>query len=292
MRIKGIATLVRLMSFTLAVVCAAICCSPRCDAQILQLPYQQRYDTDSLKRAFADQHYYFGLYKDNYFIFGPALNHKPNRHNTNVKFQISVAQKLTKATLPFNSFLYLFYTQKVFWNVLESSMPMTDLNFNPGIGITKPIFIKNRFIGTAGIILEHESNGRDSIQSRSWERISFVGSVMVDPNFVVSAKFWIPIIDGVNNKDLLKYVGIYQVGFQCQSNDRKFSLSVMLARRARGMFNFNTTVEAAWRWSLKSNQYLFAQFYNGYGEGLLNYKQYTSHIRLGIVIKPTLFSQF
>ena len=196
MRIKGIATLARLMSFTLAVVCAAICCSPRCDAQILQLPDQQRYDTDSLKRAFADQHYYFGLYKDNYFIFGPALNHKPNRHNTNVKFQISVAQKLTKATLPFNSYLYLFYTQKVFWNVLESSMPMTDLNFNPGIGITKPIFIKNRFIGTAGIILEHESNGRDSIQSRSWERISFVGSVMVDPNFVVSAKFWIPIIDG------------------------------------------------------------------------------------------------
>lgn len=264
----------------------------RVAAQIVDVPSEQRINTDSLKRAFADQHYYFGLYKDNYFIFGPPVNKAPDKTNTNIKFQISIAQKLTKSTLPWGTYLYLFYTQKVFWNVLENSMPMTDLNFNPGIGLTKPLFVKDRFIGKLNLILEHESNGRDGEESRSWNKVSFGGSIMVDPNFVVSGKFWIPIIDGVNNKDILKYCGIYQVGWQFQSSDRKLSLGVTLTRRAKGIFNYNTCVEAAWRWSVKSNQYLFLQYYNGYGEGLLAYKTYSSHIRVGIVIKPTLFSEF
>ncbi len=55
-------------------------------------------------------------------------------------------------------------------------MPMTDLNFNPGIGLAKPIFIKNRFIGKINLQLEHESNGRDGLESRSWERLTLGGS--------------------------------------------------------------------------------------------------------------------
>lgn len=284
-RLRGAALLLILLLASLAG-------GQRAAAQIVEVSSEQQINTDSLKRAFADQHYYFGLYKDNYFIFGPPINHKPDKHNTNIKFQISIAQKLTKSTLPWGTYLYLFYTQKVFWNVLENSMPMTDLNFNPGIGLTKPLFVKDRFIGKLSLILEHESNGRDGDESRSWNRVSFGGSIMVDPNFVVSGKFWIPIIDGVNNKDILKYCGIYQFGWQFQSSNRKLSLGVTLTRRAKGFFNYNTCIEAAWRWSTKSNQYLFMQFYNGYGEGLLAYKTYTSHIRLGIVIKPTLFSEF
>jgi phospholipase A1 len=180
---------------TLVIACAL---PSRLSAQIVAT-HSETVNTDSLRRAFADQHYYFGLYKDNYFIFGPSVQEKPSRSNTNVKFQISIAQKLTKSTLPWGTYLYLFYSQKVFWNVLENSMPMTDLNFNPGIGLTKPLFIKDRFIGKLSMILEHESNGRDGDESRSWNKVTFAGSIMVDPNFVVNGRFWIPIIDGVNN---------------------------------------------------------------------------------------------
>ena len=76
-------------------------------AQILTIP-SENVNVDSLKRAFADTHYYFGLYKDNYFIFGPSISHRPNRENTNIKFQISIAQKLTKTTLPWGTYLYLY----------------------------------------------------------------------------------------------------------------------------------------------------------------------------------------
>lgn len=95
-------------------------------------------NSDSIRRAF-DSGPYFGLYKDNYFIFGCPVGEKATKHNSNIKFQISIAQRLTRSTLPFGTYLFLFYSQKCFWNILENSMPMTDLNFNPGIGLTKPL---------------------------------------------------------------------------------------------------------------------------------------------------------
>lgn len=171
-------------------------------------------------------------------------------------------------------------------------MPMTDLNFNPGIGLAKPWFIKNRFVGRLSLQLEHESNGRDGDESRSWNKVSFGGSVMVDPNFVVFGKYWIPIVDGVNNKDILHYCGIYQFGFQVQSVNRKVSASLTLVKRKGNIFNYNVILEGAYRFSRQSNQYLFAQFYSGYGEGLLAYKEYHQQFRIGIVIKPTLFSEY
>lgn len=281
----------RIIILFITVVAALFAGAPRSSAQIVEMP-DETMNVDSLKRAFADQHYYFGLYKDNYFIFGPPIGYKPDKTNTNIKFQISIAQKLTKSTLPWGTYLYLYYTQKVFWNVLENSMPMTDLNFNPGIGLAKPIFIKDRFIGKVTLTLEHESNGRDSIWSRSWNKVTLGGSVMIDPNLTIYGKFWIPIIDGEHNRDILKYCGIYQVGWSYRSPNQKFSCSLSLVKRLGNVFNFNTTFEVAYRWSRKSNQYLFAQYYNGYGEGLLDYKKFHSQLRIGIVIKPTLFSEF
>ena len=53
----------------------------RVAAQIVDVPSEQHINTDSLKRAFADQHYYFGLYKDNYFIFGPPVNKTPDKRS-------------------------------------------------------------------------------------------------------------------------------------------------------------------------------------------------------------------
>lgn len=259
-------------------------------AQIVSTP-DTRFDPDSIQRDFRDQPY-FGLYKDNYFIFGPPIGQKVTKHNTNIKFQISVASRLTNATLPGGTYLYLFYTQKCFWNVLENSMPMTDLNFNPGIGLTKPLFVKNRYVGKVSLIVEHESNGRDSIASRSWNKVSLAANIIVDPNLMVAGKLWVPIVDGENNKDILKYCGIYQVSVQAMTDNRKFTGSLTLVKRKGWNFNYNTILELAWRFSTKSNLYFFAQYYNGYGEGLLDYKQFHSQLRLGIVFKPKMFSDF
>ncbi len=259
-------------------------------AQIISVD-GEKLDADSIRKDFDDRPY-FGLYKDNYFIFGPTIGPKMTKENTNVKFQISIAQKLTRSTLPWGTYLYLFYSQKCFWNVLQNSMPMTDLNFNPGIGITKPLFVKNKYIGKATLMLEHESNGRDGIESRSWNKVSLAANIIIDNNLMVHGKIWAPIIDGMNNKDILKYCGIYQVGMQVMSNNQRFTGAVILTKRQGWNFNYNTVVELGWRVFKRDNQYLFLQYYNGYGEGLLAYKEFHSQLRLGICIKPKLFSEY
>ncbi|MDE6452671.1 MAG: phospholipase A [Muribaculaceae bacterium] len=248
-------------------------------------------DADSVRYDFEHQPY-FGLYKDNYFIFGPSIGPRMTRENTNVKFQVSIAQRLTRSVLPWGTYLYLFYTQKVFWNVLQESLPMTDLNFNPGIGLTKPLFVKDRYIGKLTFMIEHESNGRDSIQSRSWNKVSLAANIFVDKQLMVHGKVWIPIIDSSNNADILRYAGIYQVGMEVLSANQRFSGSVTLVKRKGWNFNYNTIIELAYRFSRRDNQYFFIQYYNGYGEGLLDYNKFHSQLRAGIVIKPKFFSEF
>lgn len=280
----------RRIAVLLGIIMAALLYPADVGAQILS-SNENRFNPDSIRRDFKNQPY-FGLYKDNYFIFGPPLGPKANKHNTNIKFQISVAQRLTNATLPWGTYLYLFYSQKCFWNVLENSMPMTDLNFNPGIGLTKPLFVKNRYVGKVSLIVEHESNGRDSIWSRSWNKVSLAANIIIDPNLSVAGKVWIPIVDGENNRDILRYSGIYQMSVQAMSNNRKFSGALTLVKRKGWNLNYNTILELAYRFSKQSNQFFFLQYYNGYGEGLLDYKVWKSQVRVGIVIKPQLFSDF
>ncbi|MEG0252496.1 MAG: phospholipase A, partial [Muribaculaceae bacterium] len=135
-----------------------------------------KYDVDSVRDAF-DNGPYFTLYKDNYFLAGTTLGHTPSRKNSDVKFQISISQRLTKSTLPFNTYLFLMYNQKCFWNVFEESMPMRDLNFNPGIGLTRLIIVRNRLVGKSTLIIEHESNGKAGKESRSWNRITFGANI-------------------------------------------------------------------------------------------------------------------
>lgn len=276
--------------FLLSVV--AIVFPREAEAQIVAMDSVEKIDTDSVRRAF-DNGPYFTLYKDNYFIFGTALgNQLPSRSNSNVKFQISISQRLTRSTLPWNTYLYLFYTQKCFWNVLQRSLPFTDLNFNPGIGWTKPFFVRNRFVGKLTLIAEHESNGRDGAASRSWNKISIAANVILAPQISVHGKVWIPIIDSANNSDILKYCGIYQVGTSFMTTNQRFGMSVVLVKRQGWNFNYNTIVELCYRLFKKENQYFFVQYYNGYGEGLLDYKQFHSEIRAGLVIKPRLFSDY
>ena len=177
-------------------------------------------------RAELDSRPYFGLYKDTYFVGGTVLGGEPTSHNSDVKFQISFQQRLTKSVLPWNTYLYLFYSQKALWNVFERSLPFHDLNFNPGLGISRYVILKNRLVGKVTLMIEHESNGRDGTASRSWNKISWAGEAYISPNLMAHAKFWIPIVDGKYNKDILKYSGISQAGFQAISNDSKWVLDM------------------------------------------------------------------
>ena len=63
-------------------------------------------------------------------------------------------------------------------------------------------------------------------------------------------------------------------------------------KRKGNFFNWNTVAEVSWRVSKKTNVNIFAQYYNGYGENLLDYNKFHSRLRVGLVFKPYLFSDY
>ena len=252
---------------------------------------EQQMNVDSIINDF-DSRPAFGIYKDTYFVGGTALNEKPTEYNSDVKFQISFRHRLTKSVLPFHSHLFLAYSQKAIWNVFEESLPFHDLNFNPGIGVQNLVVHNGRLVGNATIMLEHESNGRDGEASRSWNKVTFGYAAVIDPRLEVYAKTWIPIIDGQQNKDILKYCGIFQTGTQYISEDQRWVADVTFVKRQGWNLNFNTILNVGFRLSKKRNQYLMLHFYDGYGENMLDYNKYHCNVRLGLLIRPTFFSDF
>ena len=246
------------------------------------------YNADSV-RAELDKMPYFTLFKDNYFIGGIPIGYKPTSTNSDVKFQLSISQRLTKSKLPFDTYLFIQYTQTAFWNVFQKSLPMRDLNFNPGIGLGHLIIRNNKYIGKAFLMLEHESNGKDSISSRSWNKVTFATALNFSKNWETQFKTWIPIVDGKYNKDLLKYAGIFQIAANYRTDNRRFNCGVILTKR-KTWTSFNTQIELSYKFNNNENQYFFLQYYNGYAENLLEYNKYKSMLRIGFVIKPTDFS--
>lgn len=257
-------------------------------AQVLATKPAERYNADSV-RAVLDKAPYFTLFKDNYFIGGTTIGRKPTAANSDVKFQLSIAQRLTKSKLPFDTYLFVQYTQKAFWNVFQKSLPMRDLNFNPGIGLGHLIIHRNKYIGKGYVMLEHESNGKDSTASRSWNRVTFAAAILLNKNWEAQLKTWIPIVDGKNNKDLLKYTGIFQMAANYRTDNKLFNCALILTKR-KSRFSFNTQVELSYKFNNNENQYFFLQYYNGFGENLLDYNRFHSMLRIGFVIKPQQFS--
>lgn len=231
----------------------------------------------------------FGIYKDTYFVTGIPLNQQITRNTADAVFQLSIRQRLTKSILPFNSFLYLTYTQKSFWDIYSESSPFRDNNYNPGIGIGKYIIEKNQLRGGILVAFEHESNGREGKESRSWNYISINGKYFVNMLLSIGFKLWIPYVDGDENKDLLVYRGLGTLSFNAITGNRKWWITTELTPR-KGWGNINTVVSVGYKPSAKMNQSFFLRFSDGRGESLLHYNKYNMNLRVGICIKPDFYS--
>ena len=245
-------------------------------------------------RRKLDSTHSFGILKENYIITGNPVNKQINATNADVKYQISFRQRLTNSYLPFNTFIFISYTQKSFWNIYKKSSPFRDTNFNPGIGFGRYLLSDdNNYLGSAFLQLEHESNGKESIDSRSWDFVSVSGKYYINDKVFLRAKAWLPLFLLIEetNKDLLSYKGYGNLSVDYRTTDERWWLNANITPR-RNFFTMNTTLSAAFRISKIFNQYLFIELYNGRGDSLLEYKNYDLNLRVGMCIKPDFFSVF
>ena len=245
-------------------------------------------------RSKLDSTHSFGILKDNYFITGNPLNKEINVDNADVKYQISFRQRLTNSYLPFNTFIFISYTQKSFWNIYKKSSPFLDTNFNPGIGLGRYLISDdNNYMGSVFVQLEHESNGKDSLDSRSWDFMSASGKYYFNDRLFFRAKAWLPLflLMEDTNTDLLRYKGYANFSVDYRTKNERWWFNANVTPR-RNFITMNTNLSAAFRVSKKFNQYLFFELYNGRGDSLLDYKEYDLKLRVGMCIKPDFFSVF
>lgn len=229
----------------------------------------------------------FGMYRENYIITGIPTNKEVNEHTADAKFQFSIRHRITRTTLPLETFMMLTYTQKSFWNIYESSSPFKDNNYNPSLAFFTPIIRNNHLRGMGVISIEHESNGRDSVDSRSWNFLGVSFTYFFNMQISGQIKIWPGIIDGKNNKDLYDYKGYGMIALSYRSLQDKVKFSLVLNPRKK-ISSINTQMDFSYRVNKKANVYLFAQWYNGYGEGLLDYNKYRSMIRIGLSLRPDM----
>ncbi|TXK70973.1 phospholipase A [Mesonia sp. HuA40] len=253
----------------------------------------QRFTRDQINDSIREISY-FSNHLDNYFIVGAPINKNINSQTSNAKYQVSFKQILTKEPLPFDTYVLLTYTQKAFWNIFEDSFPFRDLNFHPSISLGKFVFDKNEQLrGIASISIEHESNGRDSIYSRSWNRLSAAYITQLSPQTNISLKIWLPFVSKEGNPDLLDYVGLGEINLEHKLISNKLSLAL---RARKGLdFEYGSLRTRIYFNPFKrniANQFLMVEWYLGQAESLLDYRRSQSMIRIGFVIKGKEFAWF
>ena len=213
--------------------------------------------------------------------------------NVEIKFQFSVKVPLARQLFNGNGYLFVAYTQKAFWQVFNSSMssPFRDTNHEPELFLTfltrKPILgMTNRLIN---IGLNHQSNGRSGSQSRSWNRL-YAEFVLEKDHFYLSVKPWWRIPEeeksdpqdatGDDNPDIADYMGYGEVIGLYELNRHRLGFMVrnILSNPYRG------AVQLDWSLPLRNKVRGYVQYYNGYGETLLDYNYYNNSIGIGVML--------
>lgn len=230
----------------------------------------------------------FSIYKDNYFVTGVNLSEKPSRNTMDAKFQFSFKQRLSNKASIFGTYPYLTYTQKSFWKVYKASSPFEESNYNPGLMLLKPVFRDNRFFGALIFSLEHESNGRDSIYSRSLNTVSVGFTRIFSPKLIVSVKAWIPfLID--NNPSLPKYIGYGEGQLQWVINKDRLFFDLTVRKGADWDFKGSINTGISYRLTKNANQLVTLQWWQGYSESLIDFKSERGMLRVGFILKPTFY---
>lgn len=233
----------------------------------------------------------FSIYGDNYLITGTEIGETPTKTNSDAKFQIGFKQRLARFDNFFDTYLFLTYRQLSFWGIYQNSLPFRETNYNPSILFGKILIKDNKVNGGIWMEMQHESNGLDGEDSRSWNFISLKYATTLTKAWYGSIEGWLPLAVAEENSDILNYRSNFELGLTYypthkwifQGDFRRSFTSELLGR---------VMLTANYRLVKNRNQFIYLQYYNGNAESLIDYQQHVHMIRIGIAFKDLNFLYF
>ena len=217
--------------------------------------------------------------------------------NEEVKFQLSFKVPIYKDLPILNADVYFGYTQLSLWQAYnrDVSSPFRETNYEPEIFIAA----ENNFdvLGFTNIQnslgFTHQSNGQGGELSRSWNRI-YLQMLFERGNFKWAIKPWwrIPESDkdnpldaeGDDNPDIERFMGNFEWTGLYQWNDHNISFMVRNNLRSEN----RGAIELGWSFPITDNIRLYMQYFNGYGESLINYDTNTNRLGIGFELTDAL----
>lgn len=205
-----------------------------------------------------------------------------------VAYQLSLKIKLWQDVLGKDLDLWFAYTQRSFWqfyNTAESS-PFRETNYEPELLLNyrtpyRFLDFNVRFINVG---LNHQSNGKDEPLSRSWNRV--VANVGLErDNLTLLFRGWYRIPESSSdddNPDIDAYLGYGDVQLFYFWGEHRFGLQL---RNNLRLDDNRGSLQVDWSFPLIRRVSGYVQYFNGYGESLLDYNHSVNRIGFGFIIQ-------
>jgi phospholipase A1 len=218
--------------------------------------------------------------------------------NLEIQFQLSLKAPIAEGLFIDQDALFFGFTVRAFWQAYnqEISAPFRETNYEPEIYWATPVPWEI-FGGDASFVaigLSHQSNGRSQLFSRSWNRL-YAGVAWERWRYVFALKAWWRIPedekddpldpDGDDNPDIEDYLGNFEFTVAYRKFDHE--VAVMLRNNLDSEDN-RGAIQIDWTFPMHRRFRGYVQFFNGYGESLIDYDAHIERIGVGILLSDLL----
>ncbi len=218
--------------------------------------------------------------------------------NLEAKFQLSIKVPIWTEFHDQDQAIFFGFTLQSFWQVYNKdiSAPFRETNYEPEIFWLNVLDEENVFWGdemAVALGIVHQSNGRSMPYSRSWNRI-YANFIWEHSGFVFSFKPWYRLPEdekeypldprGDDNPNIYDYLGYFEFGgaYRYEAHEFSFMLRNNLNSDNRG------AVQLDWSFPVWGRVRGYAQYFNGYGESLIDYNNHIERVGVGILLTDLL----
>ena len=246
---------------------------------------------------FAHKPFYFLPYTYSFNPNTKSSSAMQDTDRTEAKFQFSFKINILSSFYKDYFRLSFAYTNLSFWQLynVEESKPFRETNHEPELFLEfKPDGVSSLKRSTyyrLGIALQ--SNGQDVELSRSWNRV--YAQINTELKYTtLSLTIWDRIHeeakespddpDGDDNPDITKFMGNFELRASTKFKDN--TLSVILRNNLRQ--DNKGAVEVTYSFPIGTKFKGYFQFFNGYGESLIDYDSSIQRVGIGIAMADWL----